>query len=162
MWQPLTVTPSQKVDEIPDLMHIDRSNQKVVNTSTQFHRKIWISVLLISLMLLGVIAFNTFEYLNRSTPDRTLDTFCKALHSKDYQSMYDQLSNKVQKLGSEKLIAANLSNVKDCTYAISKESENVAAAKLTFIGLSGQFVSGTIILIKDSNSMWKIDDLQNI
>jgi hypothetical protein len=76
--------------------------------------------------------------------------------------MYDQLSAKFQELGSEKLIADNLSNVKDCIYVISKESENVTAAKLTFIGLSGQHVSGTIVLIKDSNNIWKIDNLQNI
>jgi len=45
---------------------------------------------------------------------------------------------------------------------ISKESENVTAAKLIFIGLSGQHVSGTIILIEDSNNKWEIDNLQNI
>ena len=38
--------------------------------------------------------------------------------------------------------------------------ENVAAAKSTFRGLSGQLVSGTIRLIEDSNSTWKIADLQ--
>jgi hypothetical protein len=41
-------------------------------------------------------------------------------------------------------------------------NENVAAAKLTFRGLSGQLVSGTIRLIEDSNSTWKIADLQKI
>ncbi len=76
--------------------------------------------------------------------------------------MYNQLSNKVQELGSEKLIADNLSNVKGCTYIISKESENIASPKLTFIGMTGQIVSGTIILIRDSDSTWKIGDLQNI
>jgi hypothetical protein len=62
----------------------------------------------------------------------------------------------------ERLIADNLSNVNDCTYKISKESENFATAKLTFIGLSVQPVNGTMILIKDSSNTWKIDDLQNI
>jgi hypothetical protein len=60
------------------------------------------------------------------------------------------------------LIADNMSNVKGCTYVISKESENGTKAKLTFIGLSGQLLSGTMILIKDGNNTWKIDDLQNI
>jgi len=86
----------------------------------------------------------------------------KHIHSSTVQALYDQLSNKLLAPGSEKLIANNLSNVKDCTYAISKESENVTAAKLTFIGLLDQLVSGTIILIRDNNSTWKIDDLQNI
>ena len=85
-----------------------------------------------------------------------------ALHGRDYQSMYDQVSSKLQEFGSEKLIANNLANVKNCTYVISKESENVTAAKLTFVGLSGQHVSGTIILIKDSNNIGKFDNLQNI
>ena len=86
----------------------------------------------------------------------------KHIHSSTVQSMYDQLSSKLQELGSEKLIADNLSNVNNCTYVISRESENVTAAKLTFVGLSGQHVSGTIIRIKDSNNVWKIDNLQNI
>jgi hypothetical protein len=77
-------------------------------------------------------------------------------------SAFIPLSIKLQRLGSEKLIADNLSNVKDCTYQISKESENFVAAKITFIGLSGQLVSGTMILIKDSHNLWKVDDLQNI
>jgi hypothetical protein len=110
-------------------------------------------------MLSGVIAFSTSEYLNRSTPERTLDNFCKALHGRDYQTMYDQLSSKLQELGSEKFIADNLSNVNNCTYVISRESEKVTAAKLTFIGLTGQHVSGTIIRITDSNNEWKIDNL---
>ena len=76
--------------------------------------------------------------------------------------MYEQLSTKVQQLGSEKLVAENMSNIKDCTYVISKESENMTSAKLTFIGLSGQRINGTIILIKDKSNMWKIADLQNI
>ena len=162
IWQAATITPSQKVDKISTLVHVEGSHQDVVSPPTRSRLKILISVLLIGLMLLGVLAFSTFEYLNRSTPDKTLDNFCKALHGKDYQSIYDQLSNKLQKLGSEKMIADNLSNVKNCSYMISKKSENVTAAKLTFIGLSGQLVSGTIILIKDSNNTWKIDDLQNI
>jgi hypothetical protein len=157
-----TVTPSQKVDEIPTLAPVPEAHQNVVSPSARSHRKILISILLVGLLLLGIIAFSSFEYLNRSTPDRTLGIFCKALQSKDYQSIYDQLSIKLQGLGSEKLIADNLSNVKDCTYQISKESENFVAAKITFIGLSGQLVSGTMILIKDSNNIWKVDDLQNI
>jgi hypothetical protein len=45
---------------------------------------------------------------------------------------------------------------------ISKQSENFAAAKISFSGLSGQVVSGTMMLVKDSNGTWKIHDLQHI
>ena len=38
----------------------------------------------------------------------------------------------------------------------------MTSVKLTFIGLSGQRINGTIILIKDNNSTWKIADLENI
>jgi hypothetical protein len=31
-----------------------------------------------------------------------------------------------------------------------------------FLGLSGQLVSGTMILIEDSNNTWKVDDLKHI
>lgn len=149
-------------ENLPASLHKNTSNQKDVRPSTRSHRKFVLLVILVSLVLLSVLTFNVFEYLNRSTPDKTLANFCKALHSKDYQSMYDQLSHKVQALGSEKLIVDDMSNVKNCTYKITKESESAASAKLTFIGLSGQLISGTILLIKDSNNMWKIDALQNI
>ena len=162
MWQSASVAPSQKVDEIPSSLQKERSYQIGVSPSKRSHRKTLISVFLISLILLGVVAFSAFEYLNRSTPEKTLANFCNALQRKGYESMYEQLSTKVQQLGSEKLVAENMSNIKDCTYVISKESENMTSAKLTFIGLSGQRVNGTIILIKDKNNMWKIADLENI
>ena len=150
-------------DSSPTLVQAGRSRQKiVVDESTRCRRKILIPILLVSLVLLGIIAFSSFQYLNRSTPVRTLGNFCTALHGKNYQAMYDQLSDTLQTLGSIKLMAENLSNVQNCTYAISKESENIAVAKLTFIGNSGQHISGTIILVKDSNSTWKINGLQNI
>jgi hypothetical protein len=112
-----------------------------ITPSTRGHRRSLVALLLASLMLIGVIAFGIFEYLNylnRSTPDKTLGTFCTTLQSKDYQSVYGQLSNKLQGLGSENMIADDLSNVKRCTFKISKESENFAAAKISFIGQSGQ------------------------
>ena len=121
MWQSASVTPSQKVNDIPASLQKERSYEKGVSPSKHSHRKILVSVFLFSLILLGVIAFSAFEYLNRSTPEKTLANFCNALQRKDYESMYEQLSNKVQQLGSEKLIAENMSNVKDCTYVISKE-----------------------------------------
>ncbi len=149
-------------DSSPTLFQADRIRRNVAGATTRSRRKILIPIACIGLVILGIVAFSYFKYLNRSTPDRTLDTFCTALHGKDYQAMYDQLSDSLQALGSVKLIAGNLSNVQNCTYAISKESANSAVAKLIFIGDSGQHISGTIMLIKDSNSTWKINDLQNI
>lgn len=149
-------------DSSPTLVQAGRPRRLVVDETTRSHRKILIPTLLVALALLGILAFSSLRYLNRSTPSRTLDNFCTALHGKNYQAMYDQLSDTLQGQGSVKLMEVNLSNVQNCTYAISKESENIAVAKLTFIGDSGQHISGTIILVKDSNSMWKINDLQNI
>jgi len=60
------------------------------------------------------------------------------------------------------MLADDLSNVKECIFKISKETENFAAAKISFSGLSGQLVSGTMILVKGSSDTWKIDDLQII
>jgi len=168
----LTFLISDQFHDLPnDIPPRNESSQAWENSATDrlarvryrpAHRKILISVLLVSIMLMGVITLGSFEYLNRSTPDGTLDNFCKALHSKDYQSIYEQLSYKLQGLGSEKMIAENLSNIKYCTYKIIRASGDLAVAKLTFTGLSGQIVSGTMTLSKDSNNTWKIEDLQNI
>ena len=149
-------------DSSPTLIQTNRSRHAVAPASTRSHRKILISILLLGLVIIGIIAFSAYKYLNRSTPDRTLSNFCTALHSKDYQSMYDQLSSILQAPGSVKLIAEDFSNVQNCTYTISKESENIAVAKLIFIGDSGQDISGTILLTKDNTGTWKINDLRNI
>jgi hypothetical protein len=139
------------------------SQQHIVTPSTKDHRRILVSLLLAGFVLMGVMVFSVFEYLNylnRSTPDRTLGNFCSALKKKGYQSVHDQLSNKLYKLGTEKMIASNLSNVKGCTYKLSEEAQYFAVAKISFTGLSGQLVSGKLMLVKDSNDAWKIDDLQ--
>jgi pSer/pThr/pTyr-binding forkhead associated (FHA) protein len=156
------VPDNEENNRVWQLASLTSSQKKGVSSSTHSHRKIFVPVLLVSLILLGVIAYSAFEYLNRSTPEKTLDNFCKALQSKDYESLYEQLSDKVQQLGSEKLIAEDMSNVKDCTFMISKKTENITSARLTFIGLSGQRINGTIILTKDNTSTWKIAELENI
>jgi pSer/pThr/pTyr-binding forkhead associated (FHA) protein len=164
-WQSAAVPRYQKGGENTTLMRVHESAQWAASPSTRVRHRILVALLLAALLLMGVIAFSMFEYLNylkRSTPGRTLDTFCSALQSKDYQSVYGQLSNKVQRIGSEKMLAGDLSNVKGRIYKISKETENFAAAKISFSGLSGQLVSGTMILVKGSSDTWKIDDLQII
>ena len=133
-----SVWPPQKIDENPTLKRLHESPQRVVTPSTKGYRRVIVSLLLAGLILVGVIVFSVFRYvnyMNRSTPDRTLGNFCSAVQKKDYQSVYDQLSNKLQKLGSETMIANNFSNVKGCTYKLAKVSENFAVAKLNFTGL---------------------------
>ncbi len=75
-------------------------------------RGLWITLsAVVGLLLLGAIVLGVFGYVNRSTPTKTLNAFCSALKSGDYQVAYDQFSSGLQaKYGSEAQFAAGFSN----------------------------------------------------
>ncbi len=75
-------------------------------------RGLWIALgAIAAVLVLGAIAFGVLGYVNRSTPTKTLNAFCSALKSGDYQAAYNQLSTGLQaKYGSEAQFAADFSN----------------------------------------------------
>src|SRR5579859_4490860 len=60
-------------------------------------RGLWITLTsLLAVLLLSVAAVSTYLYINRSTPGKTLDSFCKALQQGNYQQAYGAFSKKFQ------------------------------------------------------------------
>jgi len=58
-------------------------------------------------VVIGLVLFGVIAYVNRSTPTKSLNAFCNALKSGDYQSAYSQLSSGLQsKFGAEAQFAA--------------------------------------------------------
>ncbi len=86
-------------------------------------RGLWIILGAIGgLVVIGLVLFGVIGYVNRSTPTKSLNAFCNALKSGDYQSAYNQLSSGLQsKFGTEAQFAAGyasnegMGKITDCT-----------------------------------------------
>lgn len=124
-------------------------------------RGLWIAlgiiggVLLIGIVLFAVIAANV------STPTKTLNAFCSALKSGDYQTAYNQLTSSLQsQLGTEAVFAAafssngQLGKITDCTVSNVNDSAGTGTITYTFAG--GRTLVDDYVLIQENNT-WKIN-----
>jgi hypothetical protein len=117
------------------------------------------------LLVLSGVAFGVYSlvsYNNRSTPMRTLDTFCTDLQKEDYSGAYSQFSANLQQQMSETLFASYISpdKVVTCTHGIATEAGTSTKTSLRLIHDSKGVNDDLVILKKDTTSIWKIDDLQ--
>src|SRR5260221_5967403 len=122
----------------------------------------WITISILAVLLIAAVAsFFVIRYVNRSTPDKTLDAFCNALQQADYRSAYDQFSAKLQHTVSEAAFAAALSQdkVTACTHGTTGDSANSVTNDLKLVHASKGINDDIVTLTKDSNSDWKIDDI---
>jgi FHA domain len=122
-----------------------------------------LAVILAILLISSLIALIT----TRSTPDRTLDTFCSALLAGNGQLAANQLSTNLQSHQGSFLIATLvIDKVTTCAHtpAIIKGSSATATLSVTFPSNSG-IAAGQgkmlVTLIQEANGTWKIDALQN-
>lgn len=128
---------------------------------------LWIALIVIVLLVVAV-GVGGYVYLNRSTPTRTLQTFCNALKASppDYQTAYNQFSARHNGRQSEQAFASSLQlslnnpllgGLKDCTVSNVQENGSTATGTVTF---SFNRVSQTLVfnfnLVNESNG-WKID-----
>ena len=98
----------------------------------------------------------------RSTPSFTLNTYCNALSTQDYQTAYDQFSKNFQsQAGTETQFAsaAAATKVKGCT--VSNVNDPGKTGTLVYARGDGNKVSETDTLINE-NGTWKINDQQLI
>ena len=58
-------------------------------------------IFIIVVLLLVVVAYGAVTYLNRSTPQKTLTTFCNDLKNNDYHDAYQQMSSTFRSHTSE-------------------------------------------------------------
>lgn len=128
-------------------------------------RRLWITLsLFIVLLLTSVSSFLVIRYINRSTPDKTLDAFCTALQQADYRSAYDQFSARLQQTISETAFAALLAQDKviACTHGTTGDSSNSVTNNLKLIHVSNGINNDIVTLTKDSDNNWKIDDIYRL
>jgi hypothetical protein len=121
----------------------------------------WIAGLAIIVLAIAISSLFLIGYLNRSTPDRTLDSFCNAVLQGDYQTAYDLFSPQLQQRISEPAFASTLSQdkVTACLHGSTGDSGNSVTNSLTLVHASHGKNSDIVMLTKDSNNDWKINDI---
>ncbi len=134
-------------------------------TTPQPQRKrrlgLWIALALVALILLGGAGVGAFVYMTRSTstPQETLDRYCSALQSGDYQTAYNQLSSELQSQFTESQFATaaseKYSQVSSCVHASPDASGSKAASTLTLSYAAVSKEDAAVSLVQENNA-WKI------
>jgi hypothetical protein len=90
---------------------------------------------------------------------RTLDTYCSALTGGDYQAVYQQLSPRLQRTGSEQQMAQllTLDKVTSCSHGQVSQSGTRAMATLSLVHASGVKSEDVVYLVQESDGRWKIE-----
>ncbi len=130
-------------------------------------RRRWlpISVAILLLLIVGASAFALVSYLNRSTPTKTLDTFCMALQNGKYQTAYDQFTPKLQTNFTESEFATILSSdsVAVCSHGSVSESGTSTTTDLHLYHSKSKGTNNDrVVVTKDSHNQWKINDIQTV
>lgn len=123
----------------------------------EHRRDLWMALgILGAVLVIGYIVF-----ANLHSPERTLDTFCNALRSGDYQTAYNQLSPGLQyDYSSESNFVNDWSRYRSCSYTSTTTSPNDALTALTATGASGS-TTYSVELVHDSSYNWKIDAIKS-
>jgi hypothetical protein len=130
-------------------------------------RRLWLPIgIAILILLVGATSiFALLTYLNRSTPTKTLDTFCSALQDGKYQIAYDQLTPTMQTNFTESQFATLLSSDSVAVCSHGATSENGISAT-TDLHLYHKVSKGTnndkVVVTKDAHGQWKISNIQKV
>lgn len=95
-----------------------------------------------------------------STATETLNNFCSALKSQDYQAAFSDLSSALQKqVGSADQLASTFSSnqVKDCSVSNGNDSAGTGTISYTYADGSQQSFNYTLV---NENNSWAIDSEQ--
>jgi hypothetical protein len=108
----------------------------------------------------GLLAVLAAVLLGNQPPAaRTLDTYCSALTSGDYQTVYQQLSPRLQAAGSKQQLARLLAldKVTSCSHGPVSQSGTRAMARLSLVHASGVTSEDVVYLVQVSDGRWKIE-----
>lgn len=128
-------------------------------------RKLWPWLgLALALLLIVLAATATYRYVNRPTPQKTLDAFCSALQAENYHEAYSQFTPALQGQFSEQDFSQVLARDKvvTCTHGNVSDTSNTVSTNLKLVHKSRGVNSDMVFLTKDSQDAWKINDLQRL
>lgn len=161
----------------PGANYLDYAATQQLDQHTQARRpfytwawKSWNSlwIVLTSLALTLLLAAGVFYYFLqvRSTPDKTLQSYCSAVKKDDAQALYNTYSSAAQNQTDAahlqqglRLIEFFSGGIEDCTVDSSSihESDPEATARVTFVLYNGRMSSALIYLINE-HGQWKVQN----
>src|SRR5260370_7947905 len=156
-----TLPPVPPVRSSPPQASIVSGGSSVQKRSRQGR---WVTISILAVLLLAAVAsFFVIRYVNRSTPDKTLDAFCNALQQADYRSAYDQFSAKLQHTVSEAAFAAALSQdkVTACTHGTTGDSANSVTNDLKLVHASKGINNDIVTLTHAPNNHSNIHSIHS-
>jgi limonene-1,2-epoxide hydrolase len=129
---------------------------------TLIHTSKMVNTDVISLSQDGNEIWKIANGIHLSTPLETLNTFCNALQSGNYQMAYMQLSQDFQKTVSEQeFVSAFTQNaVTSCSHNTLTLSGNSATSTVKLASALIPAYSELVLLVPDSSSNWKIVDMR--
>jgi len=125
-------------------------------------RRLWgFLLLVIALLLLLVVAISGYFYLNRSTPEKTLATFCTSLKQNDYHEAYTQFSASLQHITNEQAFTTIFAQdkVTQCSYGATSEFAASTTTSLQLVHVSQKKNSDLVTLVRDESNIWRIADV---
>lgn len=128
----------------------------------QSRRTLWIILGIVGIVVVLGIILVVAVVANASTPTKTLQAYCDAIKSRDYQSAYNLLSSNAQNLVSESQYASledggikQLGGVNTCRVSNVTQGDTTATGTITYSFGNGQSGPLPYQLIKENNT-WKI------
>ena len=124
-----------------------------------------VGVIVLLLLVVGG-AVGGFLYINRSTPEKTLQAYCDALKNGDAQGAYNLLSTNARSKTNQtdftkafQLIKSPLiGGIKSCTFTNVQQTGSNATADVTVaVGNPAVPVKPNKAFLVDENGTWKID-----
>ena len=126
----------------------------------------WITLALVAVAIVGGsitlgIVYNT----NRSTPTKTLQTFCTDFKNSDAQGLYDLLSSHAQAQTSVGVLKAILElvqlngGVRDCTVTNVQENGSTATGHLTITLNNAQSNQSILEHLTNEKGTWKMEEI---
>ncbi len=123
-----------------------------------------IGIVILLLLVVGGVA--GYIYLNRSTPEKTLQAYCTALQNNDAQGAFNQLSASAQSKtnvaqftqGFQALNSPQVGGIKSCTVSNVQQSGSTATADVQIVvgnSTVPPILSKTTLV--NENGTWKLD-----
>lgn len=127
-------------------------------------RRLWITLasVFVLLVIVGGSSFALVSYLNRSTPVKTLDTFCSSLQTGDYGSAYNLFTKQLQSQFTEGDFAGLIqqNKVVSCTHGKADDTGVRVTTSLKLLHADQGVNNDLVMLTKGADSVWLINDLQ--
>lgn len=130
-------------------------------------RGLGIALSIVVVSLIACSAFGAFAYAVRSTPTKTLTTFCNDLKSGNFHDAYQQLSSAEQSRESEDKFTRSLQQgfasaggLKDCTFSNENDNGSTGTAVMTLtLNLTIVPPINYDTTLVNESSTWKINQI---